>query len=610
MQNLIQALKRSGKHIFARLREKPQVDIDEYNLQHMLFYHGLIGSSPENEKAFREVKTDILEATRQRSSVQLAIALKLSPLWWEEKLISIVRALTPEDQAQLMALLFPRDLPHDQLRQLTDNSSPIMHDDWRVRANSALIAAQLQADVAVPILSAMLEDDSASGKLASAQATYALGKLRSEKARAVLIKHAGAAESWLRVDIAGALALSEFELVAKPLAEMLAQESESLDYLSVAIARRHEPRSFNASSDKSIKDASAILVIGIVEASQGSFTNDIVLETKASNLLPSFTAQVLNNPDLLQLRAAFSLLQWTEIVHGANRGATNNNGLTGLLVPTPHDFPSLPEIDALKSGLNSEEVKSFVLKSLEELVIHNAQNTIEPVAITRATFDLCGLLGIKAAVPLLLPLLRDNFAYSNMVINVLGRLGDPVSASALIDFAQQAVDINKRNALPKSKQPVFEDDIMAATRYFLTMRALGSIATERSAEFLIKATGDFAPDKRSQAFNALTQVLETDPSLAPANLDHILAAGLQDPAAMVQREAVAAVAKLKRLNLIKETVSLIDANENLLSQAAFSTLKELADSEGKPAVQAALAEKLKSTKDSYKRKRIEALLVQ
>src|SRR5271170_3172277 len=215
--SLLTRLVKGGRLLFSRLREKPEVKVDEYNLEHMLLYHGLVGTSPENQRNFRDVRADIRAAINQRSSLQLGIALKLPPLWWEDKLNSIVAELPENSQAVTLDLLIPDDSDH----ALNPESNPIKHPDWRVRANAALIVSCLHADRAAIILGGMLSDSTLTGKSAACHVAYALGKLRSHAARLALSEHRQAEDPWLRVDIAGALSLSEFASVAQELSSML-----------------------------------------------------------------------------------------------------------------------------------------------------------------------------------------------------------------------------------------------------------------------------------------------------------------------------------------------------------------------------------------------------
>jgi hypothetical protein len=62
--------------------EKPDSLVEDYVLEHFLLYHGLVGSMPENQRQFDDIRADIRKALSERSSVQLCIALKLPPLWW------------------------------------------------------------------------------------------------------------------------------------------------------------------------------------------------------------------------------------------------------------------------------------------------------------------------------------------------------------------------------------------------------------------------------------------------------------------------------------------------------------------------------------------------
>lgn len=72
--------------------EKPPVKVDEFGLEHFLLYHGLVGSSPENQREFKDVRADIASAVARGNSHNLCINIKLAPLWWEDKLYRILKS--------------------------------------------------------------------------------------------------------------------------------------------------------------------------------------------------------------------------------------------------------------------------------------------------------------------------------------------------------------------------------------------------------------------------------------------------------------------------------------------------------------------------------------
>jgi hypothetical protein len=603
--NFLGALVKGGRLLFNRLREKPEVTVDEYALEHMLLYHGLVGSSPENQRDFRDVRADILDAIKHRSSVQLAIALRLPPLYWEDKLIKIFSEIPQEARAGVADLL----VPDDQGGTLAPNANPIKHDDWRVRANAAIIASYLHSERAATILGGVLADSSSGGRLASCYVAYALGKLKSEEARRELIKNKDVQEAWLRVDIAGALALSEFPDVGRTLAEMLLSETEMPDYLSVAIAKQHRPRLFLDESNQSLQAGGWLLVLGIIDAVQHSFTDALVFDTGVHELITTVSDQALNQKSALPISAALQLIDWAK-KYRANPIKPSPERVSRSFEPASSDLAKLPSEKELASALaklQSDEIKSAVSDELRELL--KKTEIRPPNAELLFAIRLAGIFTLSDLQDVLLPYLKKDFQLRDAIVEAIGALNQEKGAEALIAFAQTLVDVEIRNTSEKSKQPVAEDNAAAAKTYWSILKALAGIATISSAKFLLAATSDFAPDKRAQALESLTNVLASAPALHLArSIDDVLKEALSDPAPMMQLAAVAGVAKLNRKGLINEVAQLIDANENTVSKDVFVALGRLCEQGSNAAVASVLAEKLRTTKDVFKRQRIEQFL--
>src|SRR5579883_3383118 len=180
--------------------EKPVVQTNDFELEHFLLYHGLVGKSPENQREFKDVRADIHQAVRNRSSAQLAIALKLAPLWWEERLRSIFSELP--DRRLAGELLAP-DV-RDDARFFDD--IPLLHSDWQVRANATIALAHLDAKEHFEKIKHSIDDTARNAPLAFPHQSYALARLEHPQAKDVLAPYLKSDELWIRVDAAGALA--------------------------------------------------------------------------------------------------------------------------------------------------------------------------------------------------------------------------------------------------------------------------------------------------------------------------------------------------------------------------------------------------------------------
>ena len=134
--------------------DKNELKADDFAIEHVLFYHGLVGSSPESGRAFKDVRADFHSAVARNNSQNLCICLRLPPLHWEDKLKKIVDEIKGKSREDLIQTLLPPDY-HDRDKESHD---PLHHSDWQVRANAALILAHIGAEQAVDRLIASLKD--------------------------------------------------------------------------------------------------------------------------------------------------------------------------------------------------------------------------------------------------------------------------------------------------------------------------------------------------------------------------------------------------------------------------------------------------------------------
>jgi len=523
-----------AKSIAYRLKEKPKANIDDHVMEHMIFYHGLTGSSPENDKETKIVRADIKEAISDKSATELSLSLKISPVIWHDRLFEIVSNLTEDEKQSLISLL------------VKGNPSSIEYPDWQVRANAANILAWLNAKEIAPALAATLESDTAVGALSFCQVAYALGKLQGEPAKLALQKQLTNADLWLRVDVAGSLAYFPFESTGALLTQALLDEQEALDYMAYAISRQHKPTEFLQAQ---MVAGACRLIYGILEAAHNSFSKDLVSETQSDLCLPELERLVVDNPDPIIVDTVLTLADW--------------------LHQTP---PALIATDRLQIQ---------VINNLE-IALHNKQ--ISGAELTHS-IRLVGRLKMEKAEPLVCELLDKSKSFLsavqiNYLIVSLGQLGDEQASTKLIAYANQVVDVSERCQKPLSKQPVYEDDSNKATAYWYVLKALGSIcAADSFAElvsFLYKTLTDYAPDKRATALESLTALQKKNPQLPlPEPLESILRRVLKDPSPIMQLAAIEAVENLEQVNLINDLLPLIDAQENTVSKQAIAGIASL-----------------------------------
>jgi HEAT repeat protein len=582
------------KRLAAALKERPRASVDEYETEHILLYHGLVGSHQENQPEFRDVRADIRQAIANRSPVELCIALKLPPLWWDDRLHSIFAELDGQQRQIALSLLLPDRLDG----QAADAGDPLQHADWRVRANAAGLLAELGAGQAVArLVSALEQAAGGEGKPAFCHIAYALARLGTPEARRKLLAYLDNDDPWVRVDAARALALwPEDEVAADLTRAMLAHHALS-DYMAVVIARQHNPCVLLANADESVRQGALEVVIGVLEAAAQTYSQDIVIETQTHRAWPSVWQTYRQRRQPRQLRAALKLALWLKEHEELWQGQ-----------PTLAELPE--HLEPVLSELTGADAKKTVLEELAHLSGRPPEARVRASeSQLRHALLLAGELKERQAVPLLLSLLNEDEPLLEETIDALGRVGDERAAEALVKLAMTVASPEERDTGERSKYPVEEEDAQPARRYWLILRSLGAMpATAESVSLLLKATHDLSADKREQALLSLTGALSASTTAgASADVRAAIEAGLHDPCVPVRVAALTAVAQFQLTSELPLVVRLTDAKEVSLRNKAFDTLSSLAGKNARE-VAAAVAAKAKLELDPNRRQRLEAFL--
>ncbi|HEY9718082.1 MAG TPA: HEAT repeat domain-containing protein [Trichormus sp.] len=585
-------VKRIRQMVSSLGEDRDKVAVDEYVLEHLLLYHGLVGSSPENQRSFKEVRSEIRIAVENGNPLQMGIALKLPPLWWEDKLRTIFEEIAPskETAARAISALYPQ--PNDS--SWPTRLDPLGHNDWHVRANAASILVFLKADAAIERICLSLRDSAANAKSAFCHIAYALGRLESESGRAALQEFLYSDEPWFRVDAAGALAHWPTDVVGENLMQSMLSHHDLSDYMAVAIAKHRAPSEFFALESSAAKEGASAMILGLLEASKQTYSSDLVLETGVIDCAEPLFQLAENDPSPLNTRAALGLAQWIR-THEEDAAAQS--------------APDNARLDALASSLSADRVAKVVNRCLAK-----AQTVVSAdSAEMRQAIGLAGDFQMQSAVPALTAMLRTDNPLLDPTIEALGRIGDPDTAAALIQLAQQLVNMSQRTALPLSRQPIAEEDARSCKSYWQVLKALGESPADSSIPYLLEATGDYAPDKREQALASLLAAYATGGSKCALHKKSVIAAvtaALNDPAPQLRVVALDGVAQLDESGCIAEVVKMVEAPEISVGRKALSTLKALGSGAHKKEVCKALTEAINAHGDDYQRKQLVEFLAE
>jgi HEAT repeat protein len=516
--------------------EKPDVKVDDFGQEHILLYHGLAGSSPENQRQFKDVRADILSAVSRKNSQNLCINLKIAPLWWEDKLHRIFDEARSQSAETTTASLLP---PTDS-GQESSHYDPLQHEDWRVRANAASILNFLQIAAAEERMIAALHDTAGSASTAYCHIARSLAGFRTEAAKAALAKHLQHDEPWIRVDSINALSKWPLDEVAQLLIDAFKDDHDFIDYASVAVARAHSIDEFLSHDDDQFIDLGAALLVGAMDAAAGTYSSntDLLPELAVQKCLPPLQAAAAKQASPVRLRALSRLSHWLDKNYHQYR-------LEAEEYPEPETIAEAREqAQRLISAID-------ISAAIREALSQSNAGSVRKTAVRHA-INLAGEAQLKAAVPELIKILTDAPIYGDEAIEALGKIGDEQCANLLIERARSLVKMESRTQNALSANPILESNPEKARTYWIILRALGNLSSDSALAFLLEATQDEAPDKREEALSSAIKLwCKSGGKLTKAGeIKNDLQKSLSDPSAQVRIKAIEGVALLDLYDLI------------------------------------------------------------
>ncbi|MBS2008067.1 MAG: hypothetical protein JST01_13555 [Cyanobacteria bacterium SZAS TMP-1] len=581
---------RKASSLFA---EKPEVKPDDFGMEHFLLYHGLAGSSPENQRQFKDVRADVLSALSRKNSQNLCINLKLAPLWWEEKLQRIFAEAKAESIDATVGCLLPTVASTDEAA----SQDPLMHQDWRVRANAAAMLAYLGAHQGQERMIAALHDTARSGSPAFCHVARSLAEFRTVTAKEALAEHLLHPEPWIRVDAVNALARWPFSDTVDLMIQAFGEHHDFIDYACVALARAHKPSDLLAADDEQTVELGANCLLGLLEAAHGTFSSntDLLPELAVQKCLAPLQAACTKNPTPAKLRALSQLSLWLDTNYHQYRLEAEG-------------YPSQEEIAAARS-LADESIKKLDINRV--LQATHAQGAGSPSrarkTAMRNAIKLAGEHKLTATTATLLDLLNESSIYRDEIIETLGLIGDTQCAATLIKMARALVNMEHRTQGTLSADPIAEASADKARTYWYILRALGHLPGDEALAFLLEASQDEAADKREEALSSLIKIWSaTGGKLARAGeVKAVLQKCTSDPSAQVRIRAIEGVAALNLPDLIPAVAKLTNAQEMSVGRAAFNSLEKLAAAGHKEAIGRALGELKQGQSNAVKVKRID-----
>lgn len=583
--SIFKSLLKTFNRIRSGIKEREHVQLDDYVLEHFLLYHGLVGSMPENQRDYKDVRADVIEAVNHNSAEEMSIALKIPPLWWEDRLYKIMDEVVTANKEGAINCLLPLHLIDD----IDSNKFPLKHSDWRVRANTARLLARLELTDAVPYLVQALQDTAVEQRPAFCHIAYSLAKLQTEEARKGLSDQLYNDEPWFRVDAAGALANWPAHAVAHDLMRTILYDSELIDYMSVAIARKLPPSQLLEMQDDEIDAGVAEMICGLLRAINGPFHAEAGLTETLTSAADQLNIVTGLRPTPRLLNATISLNLWLH-----KNTARTSGGSSASSVYTLTD-------------LSNDAHKASVMQALSKRESHPVHASQQRHAI-----ELAGTCNLQDARPLLVAMVRDDFSLLTSVIESLGRLKATEAAVPIIALLEKKLPLQSRWSGTLSKHPIAESDKGTSVLYWTALKALGNMPGNESFAFLLKAVNDIAPDMREEALLSLSHVAkalgEQSQALKSSEITELLRERLGDPAPQVRSAALKAVASQGTVELLSDSLKLINAPEVSIQRQCAETMESLASAGYRDQVVSATKSAISKEIDGARRERLHRLL--
>jgi len=286
--------------------------------------------------------------------------------------------------------------------------------------------------------------------------------------------------------------------------------------------------------------------------------------------------------------AAIQLAEWLETHHSYV-----------LLEP-----PSQADIDKALSYKKSDGYRKLLQEQLAKIDSDSLSEPLKALDIKSAII-MIGQLGDQSDAKILIPALKATHLLLDDVINTLTQLGATEASESLVRLANELVDLEDRKLQPRQLHPVQETNKNASKTYWLILKALGTMPSKASVDFLLQASQDHAPDKRSQALESLITAAETLKRTGQkTDFEGRLSDALSDPSPDVRKAALRGVAIFETVGDLKKVVGLTRAPEVSTQREAYETLSELAKKGHKKDVVETLAQALKTEPDAHKRQKL------
>ncbi len=483
----------NAEHIAAR-RPVPPLDVD----------------APEVKQRLSELRTEmttLVTDLRWGGASVEEIAERVVPLLnvgsvqqWAQPLVATILEI---DRAGNLIPVWLKVIEQEDDVDLPPSANPAETMIGRARRFALLMLGNYKSPELSEVLGKLAVDPNS-----SMYATKSLEKQGTTPAMQALISALKDAEGWAKVDIVDActtLKYSRFDelLLASGLDRAAGLES----YIAVPLYRTIELGRYLRGGNEVAPRLTQQAAMVISQVSQDSMSGypsaemvPIIFERDLSPLARALFEGVRKSPNWRNVIALHRLglllgRYWADVTRGIVQDPR-------IVQPVSACVPMMPDVERWMNG-PGRDVLLEALTSSEEEALAPCVKALGELRELRAISVLTARLDATTRIAD-----REQALQLGSICETLGLLGDRRVVGSMQQFIGRVVNIGSRTARPKRRDNLSagDADIPGSIVFAAVMRAFGQLNDRSTLDFIIRATGDFDPYVRTQAFEALRRL--------------------------------------------------------------------------------------------------------
>ena len=483
----------NAEHIAAR-RPVPPLDVD----------------APEVKQRLSELRTEmttLVTDLRWGGASVEEIAERVVPLLnvgsvqqWAQPLVATILEI---DRAGNLIAVWLKVIEQEDDVDLPPNANPAETMIGRARRFALLMLGNYKSPELSEVLGKLAVDPNS-----SMYATRSLEKQGTTPAMQALISALKDAEGWAKVDIVDActaLKYSRFDELL--LASGLDRAARLESYIAVPLYRTIELGRYLRGGNEvapRLTQQAAMVISQVLQDSMSGYPSaemvPIIFERDLAPLARALFEGVRKSPNWRNVIALHRLglllgRYWADVTRGIVQDPR-------IVQPVSACVPMMPDVERWMNG-PGRDVLLEALTSSEEEALAPCVKALGELREPRAISVLAARLDATTRIAD-----REQALQLGSICETLGILGDRRVVGSMQQFIGRVVNIGSRTARPKRRDNLSagDADIPGSIVFAAVMRAFGQLNDRSTLDFIIRATGDFDPYVRTQAFEALRRL--------------------------------------------------------------------------------------------------------